>query len=58
MITHTQTLKFKTGNLPTFNKALLQVRHIQARLNGRDQSQALWNPVNANFHAPATRWIE
>ncbi len=62
MIYQIQSIKIKTGNLPTINKALLQVRHIQSRLNGRDYSadnHALWNPTHStSFHTPVTRWIE
>lgn len=63
MINQIQSIKTKTGNLPTINKALLQARHIQARLNGRlDQpvdNHFLWNPINSGpFHVPITRWIE
>ena len=58
MISQIQSVKTKTGALPAINKALLQVRHIQARLNGRSDQPLTWNPVNASYHTPITRWIE
>ena len=64
MINQILPVKEKTGTLPALNKALLQARHIQARLK-RNHNEALptqvemWSPYTAGpILVPVTRWIE
>ena len=64
MIHQVQSIKTKTEALPPVNKGLLQVRHIQARLNGQPDAKplgrrAVWSPITAGpFMVPVTRWVE
>ncbi len=67
MIHQISTIKTKTEPLPTLNKGLLQVRHIQSRLHETSlQNEAqkpevgeLWSPLTAGpYIVPILRWIE
>jgi hypothetical protein len=65
MIHQIANVKTKTEPLPTINRDLLKVRHIQAHVkemaaDGLAPTEGyLWSPINAGFYlVPITRWIE
>jgi hypothetical protein len=65
MIYQISPVKSKTETLPTINKELLRVRHIQAQVKERTGTQPLPNlgylfsPATAGpILVPVTRWIE
>jgi hypothetical protein len=67
MINQISPVRQKTTALPQINKDLLKVRHIQARLNGRDLNPGnprsrrglMWSPLTPGpFSIPVTRWTE
>ncbi len=65
MIYQVAPIKEQTVALPKLNKALLQARHIQARVkHAGPQAEPptyveLWSPHTAGpYIVPVTRWIE
>jgi hypothetical protein len=65
MIRQIESIKTKTEPLPKINRGLIQVRHIQAKLNGRILDAApigdglFWNPLTYGpYLTPVTRRIE
>ena len=65
MIYQITPLQSKTESLPSINKNLLKVRHIQAQVKERSKTQALpnvgylWSPTTPGpVMVPITRWIE
>jgi hypothetical protein len=65
MINQIHPVQTKTEALPSINKNLLQVRHIQSLVKERGHTQSfpangyLWSQPNSGpFHVPVTRWIE
>jgi hypothetical protein len=65
MIYQISPVKTQTGPLPTINKGLLQVRHIQAQVKDRTSDSErpvegyILSPFTAGpFVVPVTRWIE
>jgi len=65
MIYQITPIQTKTETLPTINKGLLQVRHIQAQIKERSAKESrpnsgyLWSPFTAGpVLVPVTRWIE
>ena len=65
MIYQIANVKTKTDPLPTINRDLLKVRHIQARIKEKAADRLaptegyLWSPMNTGpYVVPITRWIE
>jgi len=65
MICQIANVKTKTEPLPSINRDLLKVRHIQAHVkemaaDGLAPTEGyLWSPINAGpYLVPITRWIE
>ena len=65
MIYQISNVKTKTEPLPTINRDLLKVRHIQSHVkelaaDGLMPTEGyLWSPMNAGpYTVPITRWIE
>jgi hypothetical protein len=65
MICQITPVKAKTEALPTINKGLLQIRHIQAQIKERSATQLLpeagylWSTFTPGpVLVPVTRWIE
>ena len=63
MIYQVEPVQTRTEALPSINMALLQVRHIQARINGRlhraeTQQAVLDSLLSGPIPARVTRWIE
>jgi len=60
MIHQIAPVQTKTEPLPKINKALLQARHIQAKVKqGLPTQVQMWSPITAGpYMVPVTRWIE
>ena len=62
MINQISPVKTKTEQLPSINKGLLQVRHIQAELKTARRNPVepkIWAPLlSGPFLVPVSRWHE
>jgi len=65
MINQISPVKTKTAPLPKINRSLIQARHIQAVVKGRNAGNSrpttveIWSPLTAgSYTVPVTRWIE